>query len=112
MKRKRIMSILLVVVILFAFGSVFAISGPGDIIIGNTDLGEMKGLSANILGAIRSFGYILAVGMLLIYGIKYILATANEKADLKKGFVHYVIGAVLLAGATTIASWIFSMVEA
>ena len=30
------------------------------------------------------------------------MASANEKADLKKGSINYVIGAVLVAAASTI----------
>ena len=35
------------------------------------------------------------------------MASANEKADLKNSLVRYVIGAVLIAGGTTLASWLF-----
>lgn len=72
--------------------------------------GSINTIGQGILGAIQAVGYLVAFGILLIYGIKWLLATANEKADLKKGFVNYVIGAILVAGATTIAGWVFGLV--
>ena len=54
-------------------------------------------------------GYAIAIGMLVFVGIKYVMASANEKADLKNSLIKYVIGAVLIAGAVTIAGWIFAI---
>ena len=62
-----------------------------------------------IIGAVQWIGYAIAVGMLVFVGIKYILASANEKADLKNALIHYVIGAILIAGAVTVAGWIFAI---
>ena len=64
----------------------------------------LANLANNVLGYVQFFGYALAIGMLLYIGIKYMMASANEKADLKKGSINYVIGAVLVAGATFIVS--------
>lgn len=68
------------------------------------------GVANGIFGALQVVAYFIAVGILLIYGIKWLLATANEKADLKKGFVNYVIGAIIVAGAGTIMNWVFGAV--
>ena len=37
------------------------------------------------------------------------MVPANEKADIKSSLVKYVIGAILIAGASTIAGWIFTL---
>ena len=62
-----------------------------------------------ILGFVQWAGYAIAVGMLIYVGIKYVMASANEKADLKNSLIKYVIGAVLIAGAATISQWIFNI---
>ena len=56
------------------------------------------------LGLVRLIGYAFAVGMLLYLGIKYMMSSANEKADLKKGAINYVIGAIVVFAATTIVT--------
>lgn len=63
--------------------------------------------ASNIIGYIQWIGYAIAVGMLVYIGIKYVMASANEKADLKNSLIKYVIGAVLIVGGVTIAGWIF-----
>ena len=64
----------------------------------------LNNVIGGILGFVKVIGYAFAIGMLLYIGIKYTMASANEKADLKKGSISYVIGAVIIFGATTIVS--------
>ena len=68
-----------------------------------------KSFANKILGFVQWAGYAIAVGMLIYVGIKYVMASANEKADLKNSLIKYVIGAVLVAGAATISQWIFNI---
>ena len=63
---------------------------------------SLKNVGNNVLGIIQWVGWGIAIGMLLYIGIKYLMASANEKADLKKGAINYVIGAILIAAASTI----------
>ena len=71
--------------------------------------GEATKFANKILGFVQWAGYAIAVGMLIYVGIKYVMASANEKADLKNSLIKYVIGAVLIAGAATISQWIFAI---
>ncbi len=59
-----------------------------------------------ILGLIQVIGTIIAVAMLMILGIKYMMGSAEEKAEYKKTMLPYIIGAVLLFAAVNLASWI------
>lgn len=69
-----------------------------------TEVTALDGFLGGILGVVKVIGYTFAVGMLLYVGIKYVMASANEKADLKKGSISYVIGAVIIFGASTLIS--------
>lgn len=63
------------------------------------------GLSAtmsNILGIVTVICYAAAVIMLLYLGVKYITASPEGKADIKKTAIQYVIGAVLVFAAGTV----------
>lgn len=66
------------------------------------EVGALDGVLGGILGVVKVVGYTFAVGMLLYVGIKYVMASANEKADLKKGSISYVIGAVIIFGASAL----------
>lgn len=95
---KKIMSIILTFALLMSMtATVFAV--PSIKQPSNTKLSNISG---NALGYVQWFGYAIAVGMLLFIGIKYMMASANEKADLKKGAINYVIGAILVAAASGI----------
>lgn len=106
---KKVMSVLMAAVMLFAmYGGAFAVSYD-KITPSYGDTAEMQGVAGNVVGTMQWVGYAIAVIMLVYIGIKYVMASANEKADLKSSLVKYVIGAVLIIFAVTIAGWVFSL---
>lgn len=72
---------------------------------------KVTNTAGQILTIVRIVGMAVAVIMLTILGIKYIAASPNEKADYKKGMTVYVVGAVLLFGASALLSVIQKFVE-
>ena len=56
----------------------------------------MEDMIDEILGMLAAIGYAVAAGMLIYVGIKYVMASANEKADLKNSSIKYVAGAIIL----------------
>ena len=102
---KKIVSVLLTLAMLATMlSTVFAL--PGDLASVDPKLEQGSGAVSKILGAIQWIGYAFAIGMLIYIGIKYTMSAANEKADLKKGLINFVIGAVIIAGAATICGWL------
>ena len=87
--------------------TVFAL--PSGLNVNANSATEFNGIGSTVLSYIQWFGYAMAVGMLLYVGIKYMMASANEKADLKKASINYVIGAIVVAAATTIVSALVSI---
>lgn len=55
-----------------------------------------------ILGVVQVIAVAVAVIMLIVLAIKYISSAPNDKAEIKKNAVVYVVGAVLLFGAAGI----------
>lgn len=95
-----IIAMLIIPNIVFAFDP--AIGNPND----NPSVPDgIDDLALTILGVIQWCGYAIALGMLIYIGIKYTMASANEKADLKGASINYVIGAIVIAGAATICGW-------
>lgn len=56
----------------------------------------------NILGIVTVICYAAAVIMLLYLGVKYITASPEGKAEIKKSAIQYVIGAILVFAAGTV----------
>lgn len=101
-------TVLLVIMILTMVStSVFAWSvsvNPNTKASGAT---TVTGFGNNIVGIIQVVGYVVAVVMLVIIGIKYITSSPDGKAEVKKTALFYVLGAVLIAGAATIVGVVF-----
>ena len=108
-KSIKILSIVLVVAILLmtVLGTVSCAAtvpeptevNPGDGI--NNTVGK-------VLGIIRWAGIAIAVGVAMFVGIKYITASPDGKAEVKKTLVLYIGGIVLLLSASAIVTFIES----
>ena len=69
---------------------------------------EITGVGEKVIGIVTMLGSILAVLVLVLLGLKYMMGSSEEKAEYKKTLMPYVIGAVLVFAASTIAGVIFS----
>ena len=104
---KKVMSLLMTVAMLAMMCStVFGFSGIEPTVTAPNGANDT---ASTIIGVMQWFGYAIAIGMLVFIGIKYVMASANEKADLKNALIRYVVGAVLIVFAVTIAGWVFSL---
>lgn len=107
----KIITILLIIAtILGAVNMVFA----NDINIPNGSNGGYSGTgldttTSNIIGIVQFICYAAAVILLVILGVKWIMAAPDQKADLKKSAVIYVVGAVLVFAAGAILQVIRSV---
>lgn len=72
---------------------------------------KIKSIISMILGGIRTIGAGVAVIILLFLGCKYMLASANDRAEIKKYAVTYVIGAIVLFSSSAIISIIKNFVD-
>lgn len=74
-----------------------------------------KTSTISILGTIltitRTVGAAVAIGILMIIGCKYLMASAGDRADIKKYAMNYVIGAIILFGAAGILGIVQKFVE-
>lgn len=73
---------------------------------------EVYGFEAfggKIAGIIQIIGTMVSVGTIMIIGIRYVGASADEKAEYKERMIPYFIGAVLLFGASNIVNIIYNM---
>lgn len=75
------------------------------------DTTEIKTMVAKIIKWIRNVAVIAGVLILTVLGFKYMLGSAEEKADYKKSLIPLVVGIVVVMGASQIMAMIFSFLE-
>ena len=106
---KNLRKILTVCTFLFVavsvIGSVYGISVPGTEIQGN-EIPGVSNLARNIWSTVAVILQILAVAAVVVAGVRYMFASADAKADIKKQTVILIVGAVLVFGATTILKFV------
>lgn len=69
---------------------------------------NVKSVGGKIVGIIQVVGTIVAVGMLIILGIKYMMGSAEERAEYKKTLFPYIVGAVLIFAASNLTQMIYN----
>lgn len=62
-----------------------------------------------IVSIVRTVGESIAVIMLIIVGIRYLLGSAEERADYKQSMWPYIIGAVLIFAGAALTDWIYGI---
>ena len=109
---KKVSKILFVVMILMSITlmtfNVNAAVDPSEY-TGNEkyDTGKINELGQNIIQIISVVGSIASVIVLIVLGIKYMMGSAEEKAEYKKTLLPYIIGAALVFAASSIAGIVF-----
>ena len=79
-------------------------SGPST-----SDVKDMYKFGGSVAGVIQIVGTIVSVGAMMILGVRYMLGSADEKAEYKERMLPYFIGAVLLFGASNIVKIVFNI---
>ena len=105
---KKIFVSLIMIMLVVSFISTISFANNGESVAkqfsGTNPDGDTQNAAINILGSIlavvRTVGVIIAVAILMIIGIKYIIASAGDRADIKKYAVKYIIGALILFAAS------------
>ena len=116
-KVKKIMMyvipVLLVMIVMFTANTIFA-SSPvtpelPDSVTGEDASETITNTAGSIWSTVIILFQILAIAAIIIAGIRYMFASADSKADIKKQLVPLVVGAVLVFGATTIIQVIINV---
>lgn len=103
---KIVVALILIATILSGVSMVFAqstgsIDIPSGTNTGYTDTG-LSGSVSRVLGIVQFICYAAAVVLIVILGVKFMTASPEGKAEIKKSAVIYVIGAVIVFAAGVI----------
>lgn len=113
-KSTKIMSVLLIMVMLISVSStVLAVGVVGAPDPGNLTGGNVAGMTGltnvgnQIITILTTIGVIASVIVLIVLGIKYMMGSAEEKAEYKKTMIPYLVGAALIFAASAFAQVIY-----
>ena len=69
---------------------------------------SVKDIGGKVLGVLQVAGVVISVIILVVIGIKYMMGSAEEKAEYKKTMMPYIIGAIIIFAAPTIANVVYN----
>ena len=115
-KQVKVVSIILVIMIALMAVSNVVLAAP-DLSADIKDMAngsgnqpkEVLNLGKTIVSIMQTVGIVVAVVVLLILGIKYMMGSAEEKAEYKKTMIPYLVGAVLIFASTTIVNVVYNI---
>ena len=113
MNNKRLNKILsvavIIVMLIFTVNTyVNAIPSPNSIKPDTNITSNTIELAGNkIVAILQTVGVVLSVVILIVIGIKYMMGSAEEKAEYKKTFMPYIVGAALIFAASLFAQVAF-----
>lgn len=109
-KTMKILTIIATILLIVSMGTsiVYGLAPNGLTANGSAKgTSEVQTFGQNIMGVIQVAGVVIAVIVLMILGIKYMMGSAEEKAEYKKTMIPYLVGAILIFAATTIANVVY-----
>ena len=105
-----ITKILLIMVLMVSIASTVFAYAPGSWQADESSSAELNDIVGTILGFVQVIGSAIAVIMIVVLGIKYMVGSAEEKAEYKKTMIPYLVGAICIFGASTIANVVYQAV--
>ena len=105
---KIALSILILIVVIINISTCFATT-PANFNFDDFDktadaslTNPVRDAAGAILSVVRIVGTGVAIIILAVVGMKYMIAAPGDRADFKKAAIQYVIGAVIVFGASNI----------
>lgn len=117
---KNALILLLTFIIIFSMNSIVFAEGEGG---GNFNFDDfnnkgdtsiktpVRTVVGAVLSVIRIVGTGIAIIILAYIGMKYMIAAPGDRADFKKGAIQYVIGAIIVFGASNIMTFLVPVIE-
>lgn len=112
MKNKRFLKIMCIIIVniiilLLCINDVQAF-GIGALKGNMVGVEEVETMANKVIRIVSIIGSILSVIVIIVLGIKYMFGSIEERAEYKKSILPFLIGAVFVFAASTIASLIYN----
>ena len=103
-KKNAIMIVVIITMIVTLSGNIYAIQ-PKDVNGTDTEIQELSFID-NITNLLQTVGSFIAVGALMVIGIRYMMGSVEERASYKRSMMPYIIGCFILFGAANVGPMI------
>ena len=110
-KTKSIILTLIILAISGMHGTIYAVDVNKVINVNTNPPVDVSPIMGKALGIAMTIGAVIAAVMMVIIAIKYMTSAPNEKAEIKKYLIPYVVGAVLVFASSGIVGLVISFVE-
>lgn len=117
-KVKTIINVFLILIVLssiFLNVAVFAANGAPNPTkfkgSSNADTSGIENIGNQVITIVSTIGSVASVIVLIVLGLKYMMGSAEEKAEYKKTLMPYVIGAGMVFAASAIAGVIYQFTK-
>ena len=117
-KVTKILSIIMLVIMMVScFSTVFADGTATDPSTWNNKTGnkiatgDIENFAASVINVVSIVGSAAAIITLIILGIKYMMGSAEEKAEYKKTLLPYIFGAAMVFGASLLVGVIYNFMN-
>ena len=106
---KKVLSIVAIAMMLVFTASNFVLALDPGTLKGDTtvDTTGIQNIGKAVIQTLQTVGSVAAVIVLIVLGIKYMMGSTEEKAEYKKTMIPYVIGAVLIFAASSVAGFVY-----
>lgn len=114
---KIAMIIAMMIAVIFTFSDIIFAATDATGVIGGInpgvdkagDYSGLQNMATRVISLIQVASIILAVILIAVFGFKFIMGSANEKADYQKSFIPLIVGLVVVFAATSIAKLIMTV---
>ena len=104
-KAYKVLSVLMVILMLVCISTnvfaAFDINQVSSDVETDAD-NAIQEIGSTILTIVTNVGMILAIIVVAVLGVKYMMGSTEEKAEYKKTLMPYLVGAILVFGASAI----------
>ncbi len=112
---KKLIVVLCIIFSILAIGVMSYATDPASSVLSSLNgkssvsATNIQNFGNSIISVIQVVGVVVAVVILLVLGIKYMMGSAEEKADYKKSMIPYLVGAILIFASTTIVKMVYEL---
>ena len=105
MKTRTLKIVMTILMTIFTVCTVSQVALAVNITPTPVDISGVEVIAGRILGLIQAASGVAAVVLIAVFGFKFIMGSANEKADYQKSFIPLIVGVVVVFAASSIV-WV------
>ena len=109
---RKVLAVLLCMAMVVSINCVYADTGVSSAVDPNYNGGTITGitdLADRIWATTILIVQVVSVGCVVFAGLRYMYASADKKADIKKGMMYLAIGAIFVYATSTVMKFVFNI---